>query len=61
MQIETTLQKLHSKLLDRAKKYENLSKEHDNNIHLKVYYGAIWISMIESAGCIAEVILESKE
>lgn len=58
METKEALQLLHKSFTEKWIKYSNLSKEKEDNVHLRVYYGAIATAMAESASSIAQVLIE---
>lgn len=58
METKEALQLLHKSFTEKFTKYDKLSKEQEDNIDLRVYFGAIAIAMAESASSVADVLLK---
>ena len=58
METKEALQLLHKSFTDKWIRYSKLSNEQEDNIDLRVYYGAIAAAMAESASSIAQVLIE---
>lgn len=58
METKEALQLLHKSFTEKWLKYLKLSNEQEDNVDLRVYYGAIASAMAESASSVAQVLID---